>query len=210
MRHALLAFAVALCCGSGAVPEAAAEEKAPEFTLELEEDGTTFFVDLARTKYFEAFEIYSMVRFIPWRRVSKPGVEGRVRMSLGYGTGLAKGMRQQLGTDNALGFLFEAAEQWEERQYFQLDPKQIEEMLQLLDRLEKIEFAPPPAHVKWRVVELKWGDVQLRKADDGYWLFIPGEPGGWEPLPLPKFRALLKRAQADLKTLMEAAPSAKW
>jgi len=202
----LLAGALRPDAGANAGPE----QQPIEITMALEEDGASAFIELSRTNLIMA-ERCSMIRFIPWRRVSKAGVEGKVRMGLGYGIGNAAPAEPGTGQrEEGAVRLFDSASNWSERIHFQLDAKQLEDLIRVLDTLEKAQFSAPPAHVKWRVIDLTWGDLALRKADDGYFILIPGDPGGYEPLPVQRFRAVLERARAELKKLMDAPPSATW
>ncbi|MCQ8206007.1 hypothetical protein NP569_27385, partial [Vibrio parahaemolyticus] len=65
------------------------------YSITFEEGSGTFFVELSRTGYF-AFEAYSTVRLQPWRAVTRDGEQSSIRMSLGYGMGLAQPIQQEL------------------------------------------------------------------------------------------------------------------
>ncbi len=198
------------CGGDLAAPASAGEQTAQGDGIFLEEQSPTFFVELSRTTLFGMTEVYALVRFVPWRQITKEGKSGSVRMSLGYGSGLDRKFRREMGDNPFAQFMSAMADQWEERLYFQLTGPQIQDVLAFLDRVEKIELLATAKNITRRFVEAKWGDLRISRNDNGYFLFVAGDPGGWEPLPLDRLRAALKKAAADLAALMEAPASARW
>ncbi|MGQ0613104.1 MAG: hypothetical protein ACT4PV_05130 [Planctomycetaceae bacterium] len=152
----------------------------------------------------------ALVQFVPWRQITKEGKTGSVRRSLEYGSGLDRNFRREMGDDPFAQFMSAMADAWEERLYFQLTGPKIQDLLLLLDRVERIELLPTPAGITTRFVEAEWGDLRIHRNDNGFSIFIAGDPGGWEPLPVDRLRAALKKAAADLEALMAAPASARW
>lgn len=221
---ALLAICVGGCGPSeststsapaAALPEAGAgAESEPTGSLFLEENAKEFYVELSRSSFF-GVETYASLRFIPWRQVSRKGSEVNVRMGLGYGTGVpseARASPEEAKKNAKPGDLsvvfFEAMTGFDERTHFQLSRDDLRSLRSFIESLEQVELRPPPEHVAARFVQGKWGDLQVRKDDNGMYISVP--ESGWEPLAADRFKAALTRAISELDALEGGKPSVRW
>src|SRR5690606_20694872 len=182
------------------------------YTLYGEETSAALFVELGRTELFGFVETYSTVRLVPWRTFTPDGRQtASIRLGLGYGSGLGSAVRQEAARTPAdqLGLEFMGAlmEQWEERLPSQRSADEARRFVALVERLAQLPFDAAPERVAYRYAQFDSGDLRLRRDDTGVYVFIPGEPGGWEPIPIERFKAGIEQAIARLDELVAAAPS---
>ncbi|MCE7973411.1 MAG: hypothetical protein DYG92_03655 [Leptolyngbya sp. PLA1] len=198
-----------------ALPEAGVKAKSePSGSLFLEENAKEFYVELSRSGFF-GVETYASLRFVPWRQVSKKGSEVNVRMGLGYGIGVPSAARASLEEakksappGDLSAVFFEAMTSFEERTHFQLSRDDLRSLRAFIESLEEVELRPPPEHVAARFIQGKWGDLQVRKDDNGMYISVPDS--GWEPLAADRFKAALTRAISELDALESGKPSVRW
>ncbi len=194
-------------------PAAATSQPArPMGVVYLEEDTAEFFVELSRSSLFGFTEVYTSIRLVAWRHVGSDRNEAKIRMGLGYGTALSAAAKQEMSaqaTDpSGLNFFRAMMEEFNERTFFQLTAEDARSLIAFLDQVAAVTLRPAPGHVASRFVDARWGDFQVRKTDEGVFVWLSGDPGGWEPLPIDRLKAGLSRAIEDLARLTAEPPSA--
>jgi hypothetical protein len=189
---ALLAWGLTAPSGRARAEPPAAEAPVAAPRLELEEDTEWFTVPLSKgvsSDELSAFGGPPGLELVAWRRTSTQGQEARVRMKVGWIRAAERGRFLDARLDEELTAADLAA------------------LIDTLTRLGAVEFGPAPAHVKERFAVAEWGHLRLSRNESGYTLRLPGV--SWERIDLDAFLGGLRRAAADLKTLVETPPSAR-
>lgn len=205
-RGSLISFVLLLllcpCCGGDARAATVADDS-PEpgtRTLTMEENGGSVIKHLG--DYTLAMgSIRLGVRSIVWRSVS-PGEVFAPKVRLGFGYWGGEGFGAFMGED------------FQENTYFQLDMVDCENLVELVNEMERARFLQPGEHIQYRDLDGVYEGVRLRKFPDGQLKLFFWEESDigeiWLDIAPADFRSFLEDSLAVAHKLQQGEPSIEW